>query len=147
MRATLSLLVAGAAVVAAQNSTSLPDLVSSLPPCATPCLSQGADAAGCAVTDFACFCGDNKSRFISGATSCILEDCHGDDFTKVVSLAGQICDVVTTDNPDPSAVANASAIVTSALGAASATTSPDSAVRPELGFGILGAAAIAALVL
>ncbi|KAI0864843.1 hypothetical protein F4860DRAFT_381498 [Xylaria cubensis] len=149
MRATFSLLVAGAAVVAAQNSTSLPDLVSQIPTCATPCLTQGASAAGCATTDFQCICSDGKkNQFISGATNCILEDCHGDDFSKVVSLAGQICTVVTTDNPDPSAIASASAIVTSALGAASATSSPDSAsVRPELGLGILGAAAMAALAL
>ncbi|KAI1742763.1 hypothetical protein F4680DRAFT_411692 [Xylaria scruposa] len=147
MRATLSLLVAGAAAVAAQNSTSLPDLVSMLPTCATPCLTQGASAAGCATTDFQCICG-KQTQFISGATSCIIQDCHGDDFNKVISLAGQICTVVTTDNPDPSAIASASAIVTSALGAASPTSSPDSAsVRPELGLGILGAAAMAALAL
>lgn len=63
----------------------------------------------------------------------------------VVALAGQICTVVTTENPDPSAVASASAIVTSALGAASSTSSPDSAAfRPEVGFGVLGAVAAAA---
>ncbi|RYC62262.1 hypothetical protein CHU98_g3946 [Xylaria longipes] len=125
MRATLSLLAAGAAVVAAQNSTC-------------------ADAAGCATTDFNCLCNEGKGKFLSSATTCVVSDCHDDDFSDTVSLAGQICNVVTNDNPDPSAVASASAIVTSALGAASATTSPDAAARPELGFGILGAVAAAA---
>ncbi|KAI0450980.1 hypothetical protein F5B21DRAFT_507632 [Xylaria acuta] len=148
MRAALSLLAAGAAIVAAQNSTSLPDLVSKLPTCAIPCYEDGAAAAGCSTTDFQCLCGTGKDKFLSGASACVISDCHGDDFSDTLSLAGQICNVVTTENPDPSAVASASAMVTSALGAASATTSPDSAAfRPELGFGILGAAAAAALVL
>ncbi|KAI0436040.1 hypothetical protein F4803DRAFT_557402 [Xylaria telfairii] len=146
MRASLSLLAAGAAVAAAQNSTSLPDLVSQLPTCAIPCFEQGASAANCSTTDFQCLCNDaHKTQFVSSAGACVLTACKDQDFSNAVSLANQICTVVNTENPDPSAVASASAIVTSALGAASATSSPDSAAfRPEVGFGLLGAAAAAA---
>ncbi|KAI0103322.1 hypothetical protein GGR51DRAFT_253569 [Nemania sp. FL0031] len=131
-----------AAVVAAQNSTSLPDLVSEIPTCAIPCFQDGADSAGCATTDFSCLC-SNQSSFIAGATSCILSDCQSDDQSKVISVAGQICTAVQ-DNPDTSAVASASAIVTSALGAASATASADAdsaAFRPEISLGLMGALA------
>ncbi|TGJ78216.1 hypothetical protein E0Z10_g10543 [Xylaria hypoxylon] len=135
-----------AAVVAAQNSTSLPELVSELPTCAIPCFESGAKAAGCSTTDFACLCGSGKSSFISNAAICVSTKCQGDDFSNTISLAGQICDAVS-QNPDTSAVASASAIVTSALGVASATSTPDSAAfRPEIGLGFMGAvAAILAL--
>ncbi|KAI0409237.1 hypothetical protein F4802DRAFT_593522 [Xylaria palmicola] len=147
MQFKVALLSLFAAAVAAQNSTSLPDLVSQLPTCAIPCFSKGAEAAGCATTDFACLCGDGRQSFISAAGTCVIGDCKGDDFQNALTLAQQICTVVSND-PDPSAVASASAIVTSALSAASATSEPDSAAfRPEMSFGILGAAAAAILAL
>ncbi|KAI8631411.1 hypothetical protein F5Y19DRAFT_395056 [Xylariaceae sp. FL1651] len=133
-----------AAVVAAQNSTSLPDLVSQLPTCAIPCFNQGATAAGCSTTDFQCLCGSGKQAFINSASGCILKDCKDNDFSNAISLATQICTAVS-QNPDPSAVASASNIVTSALGAASATSTPDAAARPELGLGMMGAAAVVAM--
>ncbi|KAI1120138.1 hypothetical protein F5Y10DRAFT_290284 [Nemania abortiva] len=131
-----------AAVAAAQNSTSLPDLVSQIPECAIGCFQEGADSAGCSTTDFTCLC-KNQSSFIAGAATCVLGACQGDDQSKTISLAGQICTEVQ-DNPASSAVASASAIVTSALGAASATTSADAdsaAYRPEMGLGLMGAIA------
>ncbi|KAI0205890.1 hypothetical protein F4808DRAFT_184022 [Astrocystis sublimbata] len=154
MRVTLSLLAAGAALVAAQdssNSTSLPSLVNSLPRCALPCFDKGAKSAGCETTDFTCLCG-NQQKFISGATSCVLTACQGDELSKTLNTATEICDVVNNDKPPPTAVASASALVTSALGSsASATSSPDSddsaAFRPEMSFGILGAALAAAFVI
>ncbi|KAI0532621.1 hypothetical protein GGR58DRAFT_160462 [Xylaria digitata] len=136
--ATLSLL---AAVVAAQNSTSLPDLVSELPTCAISCFESGAKSAGCSTTDFSCLCGDGKSSFISSAITCVPGKCSGDDLSNTISLAGKICEAVS-ENPDASAVASASALVTSALGAASATSTPDSAAfRPEIGLSFMGALA------
>ncbi|KAI0870420.1 hypothetical protein GGS24DRAFT_108070 [Hypoxylon argillaceum] len=135
-----------AAVAAAQNSTSLPDLVESLPPCAIPCFQDGADAAGCSTTDFTCLCA-NQSSFITGALTCVISDCQGDELNTLTSVATQICEAVAA-NPNASAVASASAIVTSALGAASATTSADAdsaAFRPAMGLGFLGAAVAAAM--
>ncbi|KAI1184242.1 hypothetical protein F5B17DRAFT_412849 [Nemania serpens] len=130
-----------AAVAAAQNSTSLPDLVSQLPPCAIPCFKRGAEAADCSVTDFQCLCGTGRDSFITGAGICVTTSCDSDAFNSAVSLAGQICTDVTS-NPAPSDVASASAMVTSALGAASPTASPDSAAfRPEIGLGLMGVAA------
>ncbi|GAP90746.1 putative CFEM domain-containing protein [Rosellinia necatrix] len=137
-----------AAVATAQtNSTSLPDLVSQLPTCAIPCYTKGAAAANCSTTDFQCLCGDGKSAFLSSAATCIFTSCSGDDTSNIVNLATEICTDVS-QNPDPTEVASASAIITSALGAASATNSPDSAAsRPEFvsgvvsGIGIVGVAA------
>lgn len=60
-----------AAVAAAQNSTSLPDLVAQLPTCAADCLSEGASNANCTVTDFSCIC-ENKDSFLSGAATCVI---------------------------------------------------------------------------
>lgn len=73
-----------------------------------------------------------------------MSKCQGDESSKAISLAGQICNEVS-QNPDPSDVASASNIVTSALGAASATSTPDAAARPEVGYGIIGAAAAVAM--
>ncbi|GAW22566.1 hypothetical protein ANO14919_121060 [Xylariales sp. No.14919] len=141
MQFTVAALSLFAAAVAAQNSTSLPELVSNLPTCAIPCFESGAEAAGCSTTDFDCLCNTGKDKFTQSAATCVIGKCQGDDLQNTISLAGQICDAVSK-NPDPSAVASASAIVTSALGAADATSSPDSAaVRPEIGLGFMGAVA------
>ncbi|XXH01486.1 hypothetical protein Hte_007846 [Hypoxylon texense] len=141
---TLSLF---AAVVAAQNST-LPDLVSQLPPCAASCLSSSAQDVGCATTDFTCLCGDKRQDFINSIGPCILlrSSCSGDEQSELTTLAPEICDAATS-NPDPSAVASASNIITSAVGTATPTATPDAAARPEIGMGLVGAAALAALAL
>ncbi|KAI0973670.1 hypothetical protein F4678DRAFT_425515 [Xylaria arbuscula] len=130
-----------AAAVAAQNSTSLPDLVSQLPECAIPCFESGAQAANCSTTDFACLCGDGKSAFISSAGTCVVAKC-GDQTSTAISLANQICTDVS-ENPAASDVASASAIVTSALAAADATSTPDAAadIRPAMGLTFMGAMA------
>ncbi|KAI1080431.1 hypothetical protein F5B20DRAFT_112781 [Whalleya microplaca] len=137
-----------AAFVAAQNSTSLPDLVSQIPQCAVSCFSSAAKDAGCATTDFVCLCGDKKSAFISSITPCIGlgGSCSASDISKVQSLAPEIC-TAATSNPDSAAVASASNIVTSAVGTATPTSTPGAAARPEIGVGLLGAAALAAFAL
>ncbi|KAH9905756.1 hypothetical protein F4778DRAFT_678127 [Xylariomycetidae sp. FL2044] len=136
-----------AAAAAAQNSTSLPDLVSQLPQCATGCLDSSAEKANCASTDFDCLCGTGRDEFISAITGCILTaGCSSDDLTKASSLAPQICTEVA-DDPSPSEVAAASSIVASALSTASPTPTGAAPARPELGYGVLGAAALAAFAL
>ncbi|KAI1139174.1 hypothetical protein F5Y05DRAFT_340274 [Hypoxylon sp. FL0543] len=142
---SLSLFVAFAA---AQNSTSLPDLVSQLPQCASSCLSSAAQTAGCSAEDFTCLCGDKKESFISSITGCIglSGKCSSDDINKLTTLAPEIC-TAATNNPDPSAVASASNIVSSAIGTATPTSSPGAAARSEIGMGLVGAAALAALAL
>ncbi|KAI1452173.1 hypothetical protein F4805DRAFT_45701 [Annulohypoxylon moriforme] len=141
-----------AAFVAAQNSTStsLPDLVSQLPSCAAGCLSSAAKSAGCSAEDFTCLCGDKKDSFISNITGCIAlsSGCSSDDIGKLSTLAPEICTAVAA-NPDASAVASASNIVSSAIGtaSASATSTPGAAARPEVGMGLFGAAALAAFAL
>ncbi|KAI1476063.1 hypothetical protein F4774DRAFT_262246 [Daldinia eschscholtzii] len=142
---TLSLFVAFAA---AQNST-LPDLVSQLPSCAASCLDSSSESAGCSSTDFTCLCSEDKRQsFITSISGCIgfSAKCSQDDIGKLSTLAPEICDAATS-NPDPSAVASASNIVTSAIGASSPTSSPDAGVRPEVGMGLVGVAAFAALAL
>ncbi|KAI1172049.1 hypothetical protein F4777DRAFT_563296 [Nemania sp. FL0916] len=138
--AALSLFVA---VAAAQNSTtSLPDLVSQLPPCAIPCYEQGADAANCSTTDFQCICGKGKDDFINNAAICVATKCSSDEINNAGGIAGQICADVQ-NNPSPSDLASASAIVTSALGAPTASETPGAAAafRPEFGVGVMGAVA------
>ncbi|KAI0391234.1 hypothetical protein F5Y17DRAFT_20863 [Xylariaceae sp. FL0594] len=136
-----------AAMAAAQdannNSTSLPDLVAQLPTCAIPCFNTGAESAGCATTDFDCLCTRGKDQIIASAGPCVFKDCESDDFGKLSTLLTQICTEVS-ENPSPSEVASASNIVTSALAAA---TPSDPASRPELGYGLMGVAAAAALLL
>ncbi|KAI0514643.1 hypothetical protein F5B22DRAFT_647400 [Xylaria bambusicola] len=132
-----------AAAVTAQNSTSLPELVSNLPTCAIPCFESGASAAGCSTTDFDCLCGSGKDTFVSSAGTCVVTHCDSDELSTAIKTATQLCTEVS-DNPDPSEVASASAIITSALGAAEATSSsdPDSAAyRPEISLTFLGAIA------
>ncbi|KAI2463367.1 hypothetical protein F4781DRAFT_416897 [Annulohypoxylon bovei var. microspora] len=136
-----------AAFVAAQNSTSLPDLVSQLPSCAASCLASSAKSAGCSAEDFTCLCGDNKSTFISSITGCIgfSSECSQDDIGKLTTLAPEICTAVAA-NPDASAVASASNIVSSAIGTATPTSTPGAAARPEIAMGLVGVA-LAALAL
>ncbi|KAI1385802.1 uncharacterized protein F4822DRAFT_414190 [Hypoxylon trugodes] len=142
--AALSLFVA---VAAAQNST-LPDLVSQLPTCAAGCLNSSAQSAGCATTDFACLCGDKRESFISSITGCIAlsSGCSGDDISKLQTLAPEICQAESA-NPDPAAVASASGIVASAVGTATPTSTPNAAAGSEIGMGLMGVAALAALAL
>ncbi|KAI1399188.1 hypothetical protein F4819DRAFT_466034 [Hypoxylon fuscum] len=136
-----------AAFAAAQNST-LPDLVSQLPSCASGCLASSASEIGCATEDFTCLCGDKKQDFISSIGPCVFlnSGCSSDDQSKLTTLAPEICTAVAS-NPDPAAVASASNIVASAVGTATPTSTPDAAARPEIGMGLLGAAALVAFAL
>ncbi|KAI0165156.1 hypothetical protein GGR52DRAFT_557678 [Hypoxylon sp. FL1284] len=147
MRFTTASLSLFAAVAAAQNAT-LPDLVSQLPPCAADCLGSSAQSVGCNVGDFNCLCGDKRQSFISSIGPCILlhSSCSGDEQNKLTTLAPEICDAAMA-NPDPSAVASASNLVTSAVGTATATSTPGAAAKPEVGMGLVGAAALAAFAL
>ncbi|KAI5922025.1 hypothetical protein F4810DRAFT_675985 [Camillea tinctor] len=139
---------ASASAAATSTDVSLPELVSQLPQCAVSCLSTAANAAGCAATDFTCLCGSGKDRFSSSMIGCIgfSSGCSGDDINKASTLAPQICEEATSD-PDPTEVASASNIVASAVSTASASATPDAAVRPEMGMGLIGAGLLAALAL
>ncbi|KAI1377935.1 hypothetical protein F4677DRAFT_413943 [Hypoxylon crocopeplum] len=142
---SLSLLAAFAA--AQNNSTSLPDLVLQLPQCATGCLTSAAQAANCATEDFTCLCGTGRDTFISSITGCILTaGCSSADISKLSTLAPEICTAVS-QNPDPSAVASASNLVASAVATTSPSATPDAGARPQVAMGLVGAAALAALVL
>ncbi|KAI1264394.1 hypothetical protein F5Y18DRAFT_428016 [Xylariaceae sp. FL1019] len=139
-----------AAAVAAQNSTdsSLTDLVSQLPTCAIPCFEDGASAANCSTTDFECLCGSGKQTFISSAGVCLLtSSCSSEDQASVSNIANEICQDVAAGNVSDTDQAAASSVVSSALSAAATETNTpdDAAVRPEMGYGVFGAAAIAAM--
>ncbi|KAI1098417.1 hypothetical protein F4804DRAFT_125737 [Jackrogersella minutella] len=147
--AAISLSLFAAFVAAQSNSTSLPDLVAQLPSCAAGCLSSSSKSAGCSAEDFTCLCGDKKDSFLSSITGCILTSgCSQDDIGKLSTLAPEICTAASSS--DPSAVASASNIVSSAIAtaaSASATSTPGAAARPEIGLGLVGAAALAAFAL
>lgn len=77
-----------AAVAVAQNSTdteTLPELVEQLPQCAMSCFKQGASAVNCALTDFACLCGDKKQQFINDITPCVAfgAGCNSEDLNSM----------------------------------------------------------------
>lgn len=134
-----------AAVAAAQNSTSLPDLVAQLPTCASSCLNDGASNANCTVTDFSCIC-DNKDSFLSGASICILQStCTASEKSNLSSLATSICEDVN-DGASSADLASASAVATSIL--ATATSEGLAATATQMaGMGVMGVAAFAAFAL
>ncbi|RYP74947.1 hypothetical protein DL771_002731 [Monosporascus sp. 5C6A] len=149
---TVALSLFAAAAATAQNTTSdsLPDLIAQLPTCAISCLDSAADSANCEPTDFACICGANRQSFIASIGTCVLltGQCPQDEITRATNLAPRICSSATS-NPEPSAVASASALVSSALASetATATDQPDAAVRPDVGLGMIGIGMLAALAL
>ncbi|KAK7908440.1 hypothetical protein PG985_015743 [Apiospora marii] len=149
----LSLFAAAAAAQSsASNSTSsdLSSVVAQLPQCALKCYRDQATDVGCSPGDFSCVCGPKRQDFLKGIGFCIAisSGCDKADVDKLQDLAPKICQSVS-ENPSPSEVAKASAAVTSAVGAAAPTQSDESAaMRPEVGYGFMGAAAaLAALAL
>jgi hypothetical protein len=143
------LLAMFAAVAVAQNSTdtteSLPELVEQLPKCAMSCFKQGASKINCAVTDFACLCGDRKQEFINDIGPCVAfgAGCKSEDLATAADVAPKICTEIG-NNPPSAAVSSASAIVEDA---AKETGAGNAAGRLEVGFGFLGLAALAAAAL
>ncbi|KAK6216100.1 hypothetical protein LQW54_003876 [Pestalotiopsis sp. IQ-011] len=134
-----------AAVAAAQNSTSLPDLVAQLPTCAADCLSEGASNANCTVTDFSCIC-ENKDSFLSGAATCVItSSCTSEERNNLTSLATDICQDVD-DGASSSDLASASAVATSVLATASSEGMAAAATQMA-GMGVMGVAAFAAFAL
>ncbi|KAF9870748.1 hypothetical protein CkaCkLH20_11850 [Colletotrichum karsti] len=136
---------------AASGSTGLAGLVSQLPTCAVGCLSTAASEIGCSATDFTCLC-NSQEKLISTLTPCVLTaGCSTDEIGTAAKIAPQICANVAA-NPDASAIASASNLVGGALStasgaAASATATPAAAGRPEMGFGMIGAAILGAAML
>ncbi|KAF6799435.1 hypothetical protein CSOJ01_12497 [Colletotrichum sojae] len=138
---------------ASSGSTDLPGLVSQLPTCAVTCISTAAADIGCSATDFTCLC-QSQEDLIKKLTPCVLTaGCSTDEIGTAARVAPQICAAVQ-NNPNPSAVASASNLVTGALGTATggsaatataATTTsavPAGAARVDYGMGVLGAAAL-----
>ncbi|RYP23407.1 hypothetical protein DL765_001112 [Monosporascus sp. GIB2] len=146
----LSLFVAATATAQNATSDSLPDLIAQLPTCAIGCLDSAAESARCQPTDFACICGDNRQSFITSIGTCVLltGQCSQDEISRASDLAPKICNNVA-NNPEPSAVASASNLVSAAIASetASPTDEPDAAVRPGVGLGMIGIGMVAALVL
>lgn len=147
----LSLFAAAAsAQSSSNNSTDLSSTVAQLPQCALKCYRDQSNSVGCSPGDFSCICGPKRQDFIKGVAVCLTlgGSCSSDDLNKLQDLAPKICQSVE-NNPSPSEVAKASAAVTSAVGQAAPTQSDKSAaMRPELSFGLIGAAAaVAALAL
>ncbi|KAF5494338.1 hypothetical protein CGCS363_v009134 [Colletotrichum siamense] len=138
------------------SSTDLAGLVAQLPSCATSCLTKAASTIGCSATDFTCLC-NSKDTLTSSLTTCILTaGCSTTEIATAAKVAPQICSYVEA-NPDSSAIASASNLLSGALATASATATASSAspatattaaaVRPEMGFGMIGAAMLGAAML
>ncbi|KAH0425798.1 hypothetical protein CcaCcLH18_10741 [Colletotrichum camelliae] len=141
---------------ASSSSTDLSSLVAQLPSCAVGCLTKAASTIGCSATDFTCLC-NSKDTLTSSLTTCILTaGCSTTEIATAAKVAPQICSYVEA-NPDSSAIASASNLLSGALATASATATASSAspatattaaaVRPEMGFGMIGAAILGAAML
>jgi len=58
------------------------------PGCALPCLTS-ITSASCAANDTKCLCQDKD--FVSKTTACFQTNCKGDDLTKSVAAAVEMC--------------------------------------------------------
>ncbi|KAH9907029.1 hypothetical protein F4778DRAFT_610179 [Xylariomycetidae sp. FL2044] len=157
----LSLFVA---VVAAD---SVSDLRAQLPSCSVDCLNNASTAVGCGVDDTSCQCG-KVDDLTSESIACLSTSCSDDDLTTTAQLTGEICVAALADagsdtassaiasasNAVSSAVASASGAVSSAVDgvtntAATASPTPTTGAgnQASAGMGLVGAAALAAMVL
>ncbi|KXJ90114.1 hypothetical protein Micbo1qcDRAFT_164605 [Microdochium bolleyi] len=150
-----------AALAAAQTSNndntstsnaSLAQLISQLPACAKNCFTSASKSAGCGVSDFQCICIDKRSDFIASIGPCIFlsSGCSSDDRSSATNVATDFCHKMYA-SPNNTELAAATSAIQSVLGTAAAATASQSAkptnaaARPAAGFGLLGAAIMAAV--
>ncbi|KAI1336704.1 hypothetical protein F5Y15DRAFT_418772 [Xylariaceae sp. FL0016] len=145
--AILSVIFAAAATTA----QSVDELVSQIPTCAQPCLADASEAVGCSATDSACQC-NHSTDVQKNAIVCVSSSCSEDELNNLLSLTTQICKAVASGSAS-SAVASATGSGNSTVSSAtltastSATATPGAANHAQAGMGMLGAAALAAMVL
>lgn len=68
-------------LAAAAASSDVSSLVSQIPSCADTCLDQGAAAASCGTTDYACQC-EHQDTIASNATTCLVSSCSVSDISS-----------------------------------------------------------------
>ncbi|KAK6542448.1 hypothetical protein TWF694_006401 [Orbilia ellipsospora] len=66
-----------------------PAALASFPVCAFDCVTQLNAIAGCADTDFKCFCGSNA--FLEGFNPCIYQLCQPSDYQDTSDAAEKLC--------------------------------------------------------
>lgn len=79
-----AIILAGAALAAAQN-------FSGQPSCATSCLSAAITGAGCSLDDAACQCGPTQSAIAASAAPCLLGACPASDLFVAQSAGSAAC--------------------------------------------------------
>ncbi|KAL3424565.1 hypothetical protein PVAG01_03847 [Phlyctema vagabunda] len=107
-------------------SQTIADQVAQLPSCSLVCLSDAAAASNCAITDYACQCGDAKDAITAAATPCIVGACTDtSDILNVQKVTAEICVLQAAAGPVSSA---SSAIASVSSAASSIAASGSSAV-------------------
>ncbi|KAI1336345.1 hypothetical protein F5Y15DRAFT_427049 [Xylariaceae sp. FL0016] len=107
--------IAAAALAALVSAQSLSDI----PSCALPCIDDAIKSStSCSETDYGCIC-ENEDKLVSGATSCVLQDCGADVATSQVLPAVQkFCAAVESGS---TTVASATDTTTSVASTSTAT--------------------------
>ncbi|KAJ1325962.1 CFEM domain-containing protein [Microdochium nivale] len=162
MRFTITAASLFAALAAAQtgqddntstSNQSLAQLISQLPTCAKSCFTSAAKNAGCGISDFQCICIDKRSDFITSITPCVFltSGCSPSDTSAATDVATDFCHKMYA-SPNSTELQAATSAINAALGTPSPTGTQSqpanptgAAVRPAAGFGLLGAAVLAAL--
>lgn len=68
----------------AAAATNLDTIASQMPSCSQSCLLQGATAAGCGSTDYACQC-DKTDTVTSNSSACIMSSCSVTDISSTLT--------------------------------------------------------------
>ncbi|KAK9453589.1 hypothetical protein V1511DRAFT_59000 [Dipodascopsis uninucleata] len=101
----------------------------SLPTCAQTCVAEGISAAGCSLTDVACFC--SATSFLETIAACLLKVCDTADQEASLEYAQSLCasSGVTLSNPEALLTELAAGATSSAI--ASTTSDESSASTTE----------------
>ncbi|KIK60536.1 hypothetical protein GYMLUDRAFT_200710, partial [Collybiopsis luxurians FD-317 M1] len=78
-------------IVASASATLYSRASSSLPTCATDCLSQATSSndGGCSTTDITCMC--SNKQFQTTILQCVESKCSGDDVQTALDTATNLC--------------------------------------------------------
>lgn len=125
------------------SNDTVTSLVEELPTCAAECLPDGADSINCRATDLNCLCQD-PSRLVEAIGPCVFLKCSSEDRNKATEVAPDICSRVN-DNPTPDDLADASRVVSAAIGDATGSGDDNPAHRNAASLGLVAALFVALL--
>ncbi|ORY69079.1 uncharacterized protein BCR38DRAFT_521975 [Pseudomassariella vexata] len=152
------------AFAALATAASVSDLISELPSCSTDCLQSAATEAGCSETDYSCQCG-KTTDIRAAALTCLATACETSELLSVTTISAQICLAVAAGSATSAAAGSAIGSASSAIGSAASSIANDAfgtstatgtaatstqtggVDRTEAGLGLMGAAAVFAMIM